>query len=147
MEKEMKVVVQGTNEFDEYSVFLRSMGVMMSGLKETDHEFIVYSLGPSNVNDFASEFCNVSERNLKARGIKVKFIKVHYTWVEENLHEIDYFSYLSKPNQALSNVAKLAQAQDFPDKFNLYQKLLFLIQNDPKSLYRGCVSVIETIAI
>jgi hypothetical protein len=55
MEKEMKVVVQGTNEFDEYSVFLRSMGVMMSGLKETDHEFIVYSLGPSNVNDFADD--------------------------------------------------------------------------------------------
>ena len=115
----MKVVVQGTNEFEEYSVFLRSMGVMMSGLKETDHEFIVYSLGPANVNDFASEFCNVSERNLKARGIKVKFIKVHYTWVEENLHEIDYFSYLSKPNQALSNIAKLAQEQDF--EFGTFQ--------------------------
>jgi hypothetical protein len=95
------------------------MGVMMSGLKETDHEFIVYSLGPSNVNDFASEFCNVSERNLKARGIKVKFIKVHYTWVEENLHEIDYFAYLSKPNQPLSNIAKLAQAQDF--EFGTFQ--------------------------
>ena len=47
----------------------------------------------------------------------------------------------------LDQIRTLAQAQDFPDKSNLYQKLLFLIQNDPKSLYRGCVSVIETIAI
>jgi hypothetical protein len=36
-----------------------------------------------------------------------------------NLHEIDYFSYLSKPNQALSNIARLAQEQDF--EFGTFQ--------------------------
>ncbi len=107
----MKVVVQGSNEFSDYAVLLRSMGVMMSDLGETDDEFIVYSLGPAQINSFVSEFRNVSERNLKARGIKIKNINVHYTWFEENFHEINYFAYLSKPNQPISNMAKLAQAK------------------------------------
>ena len=107
----MKVVVQGTNEFNDYTVLLRAMGVMMSGLEETDYEFIVYSLGPVQVNSFVSEFCNVSERNLKARHIKIKNINIPYTWFEENFHEINYFAYFSKPNQGLSNMAKLAQRQ------------------------------------
>lgn len=115
----MKVVVQGTTEFNEYSIFLRCMGVMMSDLKETENEFIVYSLGPSQINSFVSEFCNVSERNLKARGIKIKHINVHHTWFEENLYEINYFAYLSKPNQPLSNMARLAQTQDF--QFAVFQ--------------------------
>ena len=70
----MIVAVQGTSEFNDYFVFLRAMSVALSGMKEDDNEFIIYSVGPSKINNFVSEFSNLSERGMKARGKKIKFI-------------------------------------------------------------------------
>jgi hypothetical protein len=64
----MIVAVQGTNDFNDYQVFLRAMSVALSGMKEDDNEFIIYSVGPAKVNSFVSEFSNLSERGMKARG-------------------------------------------------------------------------------
>ena len=52
----MIVAVQGTNKFNDYGVFIRSMGVAMSNMTEDDTEFIIYSAGPAKVNSFVSEF-------------------------------------------------------------------------------------------
>lgn len=105
----MNVVVQGTNDFDDYNVFIRSMGVAMSGMKDGDDYFIVYSVGPSKINAMVSEFCNLSERGMKARKKKIKYYKVNAQWVEENLEHIQYFAFLSKPKQTVSKLVAKAE--------------------------------------
>ena len=81
----MIVVVQGTNEFNDYSVFIRAMGVALSGMKDEDQEFAIYSVGPVKINAMVSEFSNLSERGMKARGKKIKYYKVPGQWVEETI--------------------------------------------------------------
>lgn len=108
----MIVVVQGTNEFSDYNVFLRAMGVALSNMKADDNEFNIYSAGPAKINSFVSEFSNLSERGMKARGRKIKFYKVPAYWVDENLEYVNYFAFLSKPNQPLSRLAANAELKN-----------------------------------
>jgi hypothetical protein len=108
----MIVAVQGTNEFDDYQVFLRAMSVALSGMKEGDKEFVVYSAGPSKINSYVSEFVNLSERGMKARGRKIKFYKVPPSWIEENIEYVNYFAYLSKPNQTKSKLVTFAESKN-----------------------------------
>jgi hypothetical protein len=103
------VAVQGTTKFDDYSVFLRAMGVALSSLKEDDPYFYIYSAGPARLNAMVSEFSNMSERGMKSRGKKMKYYKVPPSWLNENIDSIGYFAYLSKPNEPLSQLVKEAQ--------------------------------------
>ncbi len=105
----MIVAVQGTNEFDDYSIFIRAMGVAMSSMSEDDKEFIIYSAGPARINSFVSEFSNLSERGMKARGRKIKFYKVANAWLEKNVNQINYLAFLSKPKQSGSKLVALAE--------------------------------------
>jgi len=105
----MIVGVQGTSDFDDYQVFLRAMSVALSTMKDGDKEFYVYSAGPAAVNSFVSEFCNLSERGMKSRGRKIKFYKVPASWIEENISNINYFTFLSKPKQPLSKLVGIAE--------------------------------------
>ncbi len=105
----MIVLVNGTKSFNDYNVFIRAMGVAMSGMSEDDKSFIVYSLGPSKINSMVSEFCNLSERGMKSRGMKIKKYNVTQDWVEENLDSINYFVYLKLPNEKLSKLVALAE--------------------------------------
>jgi len=107
----MNVVVQGTNDFTDYNIFLRAMGVAMSGMSAEDTELNVYSVGPVKINSMVSEFCNLSERGMKARGRKIKYYKVPFSWVEENMEYMDYFAFLSKPKQQLSKLMANAELQ------------------------------------
>ncbi len=108
----MIVGIQGTPNFSDYQVFLRAMGVTMSSLKEDDEYFYIYSAGPSNVNDMASEFVNLSERGLKSRGKKIKMYKVPPTWITENIKEINYFAFLSKEREQVSKLVDDAKANN-----------------------------------
>lgn len=108
----MIVAIQGTRGFDDYAVFLRAMGTALASIEEGDAEFTVYSAGPININKLGLEFCNVSERSLKARGIKVKFIKIPPSWLESNIKLIDYFAFFSKPKEPVSKLVDLADDKD-----------------------------------
>lgn len=110
----MIVGIQGTSSFNDYSVFLRAMGVALRDLEKSgDQEFTVFSAGPLNINRFASEFLNVSERSLKARGIKVKLVKVPPSWFKSNMRVIEYFVYfVSKNEKTTSELVELAEAKD-----------------------------------
>jgi hypothetical protein len=108
----MIVVVQGTKDFNDYQVFLRSMGVALSNLKQDDKEFIIYSVGPTKINSFVSEFSNLSERGMKARGLKIKFYKSPESWVEENLSYVDYFVFLSNPKEMVSKLVSKAELKN-----------------------------------
>jgi hypothetical protein len=108
----MMVVVQGTKTFSDYSIFIRAMGTALSMLPEGDTEFTVCSAGPININQMGMEFCNVSERSLKARGIKAKLVKVPPSWVKENIHSVGYLAFFSKPKEPVSSLVDLADAKD-----------------------------------
>jgi len=105
----MIVAVQGTKDFNDYNVFLRAMSVALSGMKEEDKEFIIYSVGPATINSMVSEFSNLSERGMKARGKKIKFYKSPQSWVEENINYINYFAFLSTANQSQSKLVDAAE--------------------------------------
>lgn len=105
----MFVAIQGTKAFDNYQVFLRSMGVAMSLMTKDDPEIILYSAGPAQVNSYVSEFCNMSENGLKGRGKTIKFFKVPPSWIKENITSFNYFAYLSKPSESVSKLVDHAE--------------------------------------
>lgn len=108
----MIVGVQGTKNFSDYNIFLRAMGTALRSLSEEDNEFFIYSAGPAHINSMAMEFSNVSERSLKARGIKIRTIKVSPKWLKENVHTLSYMVYLSKPKEPITDVVVAAEAKD-----------------------------------
>lgn len=110
----MMVVVQGTNEFNDYGVFLRAMGVMLSSMPENDNEFTIYSVGSkeSKIHNFAMEFCNLSEKGMRGRGKKIKTYKAVDDWVKEFILHMNYFAFFSQPKQQLSVLAKFAQNEN-----------------------------------
>lgn len=108
----MIIAVQGTRNFSEYPIFLRAMGTAMSLMDPDDVEIQIFTAGPYQVNAMAMEFSNVSERSLKARGKKIKVVKIPPTWIETNIHDIDYFAFFSKPKETVSHLVDLADAKD-----------------------------------
>jgi hypothetical protein len=107
----MIVAIQGTSTFDDYNVLLRAMGVAMSTLKQEDSILEIYSAGPGNINAMVSEFVNLSERGLKSRGKKIKFEKVAPAVIDQKMYagEINFFAFLSKPNERASKLVELAK--------------------------------------
>lgn len=108
----MIVAVQGTNDFDDYNVFIRAMGVALSCMKDDEKDFIIYSVGPARINSMVSEFSNLSERGMKSRGKKIKFYKVPTQWVEENIEQVNYLAFLSKPKQPVSKLVTSAELKN-----------------------------------
>lgn len=111
----MNVLVQGSKLFSDYQVFMRAMGVAL-GYIDDDNEFVVYSMGPAKVNSFATEFVNLSERNLKARGIKAKLHKVPHSWGIDKLDDMQYIAYLCTSNEkGTPTIISLAELADRPN--------------------------------
>ena len=108
----MIVGVQGSRNFDDYAVFLRAMGTALSMLKEDDKEFLIYSVGPAKVNSMAIEFANVTERSMKAKGIRVRVNKIPFSWAKQNIFELDYFAFFGKPGDRPSELVDLADRKN-----------------------------------
>jgi hypothetical protein len=105
----MKIAVQGTEKFNDYNIFMRAMAVAMSMLSENDKEILVYSVGPRQINNYVTEFCNITERSLKARGIKIRYQKVPLSWGEEHISTFNYLAFLSKPKEYNSKLVAIAE--------------------------------------
>lgn len=108
----MIVAIQGSRNFSDYNVFLRAMGTALSVMDQNDKTFTIYSAGPVNINSMGLEFANVSERSLKARGIRIRLNKVPPSWIRSNINDIDYLAYFSKPKEPVSDLVDLAEAKD-----------------------------------
>ena len=108
----MKIAIQGSKAFNQYDIFLNGMGRTLAMLDSEDSEFLIYSAGPSNLNSMALEFSNVSERSLKARGIKIRVYKIPPSWIKENIHGIDYFAYFCNKKEPASSLVDFAEAKD-----------------------------------
>lgn len=106
----MKVLLQGSKDFDDYQVLMRAMGVALSSMPSMDKSFEIYSVGPHKTNDLAVSFANLTENNLKSRGIKISFHKLPARLAEEKIHKFDYMAYLSNPeNRRLSALTNKAE--------------------------------------
>lgn len=106
------IAIQGTKNFSDYNVFLRAMGTALSLKHVDDPEITIYSAGPAIINSMGLEFTNISERSFKARGIRIKFNKVPPSWIRNNIHDVEYLAYFSKPKEPLSDLVDLAEAKD-----------------------------------
>jgi hypothetical protein len=107
----MRIAVQGTSNFSDYSVFLRAMGTAMSAMDPEDTEISIFSAGPFRINSMVTEFTNISERSLKSRGKTVKVIKVPPSWIKKNIKSIGYFAFFSKPGEETSSLVAQADAE------------------------------------
>lgn len=105
----MIIGIQGSKNFNDYSVFLFAMRATLQDLGD-DKEFVILSAGPHRVNEMAMEFINVS--NWRSRGIKAKVVKMPPLALEERLYDIDRLLYLSLKKESLSDLARGAQDKD-----------------------------------
>lgn len=108
----MIVGVQGDSQFSDYNSFLRAMAVALSGLQDDDQHFYVYSAGPANINKMVTEFVNISERGMKARGKKVKFFMVQPSWLSDNMPDMGYFAYFTTQERQYSKLVVDAQSNN-----------------------------------
>ena len=100
----MIVVIQGTKGFNDYSIFLSGMRSALINLPDEDKQFTVFSAGPANINSMAMEFINVTERSLKAKGIRSKLIKIPPSWIEQNHADIDLLAYYALPKESVPDM-------------------------------------------
>jgi hypothetical protein len=49
---------------------------------------------------------------MKARGRKIKFYKVPESWVYENMEQVNYFAFLSKPKESVSKLTTFAESKN-----------------------------------
>ena len=104
--------IQASRSFDDYAVFLRAMRTVLSAIEEDDNWLYIYSAGPAELNSMAIGFANITEKSLKAQGIKIQVRKVPAKWFEEYMHEIDMFAYFCKPKEPQSRLVDLADNLD-----------------------------------
>ena len=100
--------IQASRSFDDYAVFLRAMRTVLSTMEDGDQWLYVYSAGPAELNSMAIGFANITEKSLKAQGIKMQVRKVPAKWFKEYMHEIDMFAYFCKPKEPASDLVDLA---------------------------------------
>jgi hypothetical protein len=108
----MKVGIQGTSSFEDYNVFLRAMRVALSEIKSGDEEFFIYTAGPAKVNSFAMEFINITERSLKAQGIRTRVFKLPPKALKSSIHTMDYFAFFSQPKENVSDLVREAEDKE-----------------------------------
>jgi len=107
----MIVAISGSPNFNDYNIFLRAMHTALTQLPEDDKMITIMSAGPARINSFGLEFTNITERSFKARGIKIKLVKIPPKWIKENLDVVNYLAYFSKPKESLPDLIKLADAK------------------------------------
>lgn len=73
----MNIVISGTQKFQDYNTFMRAVVVAIDECRQPDDNKInIYSVGGYKINQFTAEFVNRSERYLKQKGIKPRFMLI-----------------------------------------------------------------------
>jgi hypothetical protein len=111
----MRVLIHGTKTFNQYEIFINALGRVIRSMEDGDDELIVATLGPTNITHMAHEFINISERTLKANGVKPKVLPRTIRWAKSNLDEFDELIFFCKPKERLSEIAALVDKKSTPD--------------------------------
>lgn len=117
----MIVGMQGSRNFNDYSIFLNAMLRVLNSFEAGDTEFTIMTAGPFRINEMAQEFVNVSD--WKSRGIKAKVVKMPAVALTERMGAIDQFVYFCNPKEPLSPLVAEADKHDiFPQVFRYATK-------------------------
>lgn len=109
----MKIAVNGTRCFSNYDAFLRAMRVVLSEMnKNQDTDLVIYSAGPANVNAFAREFFNITERSMKSMGIRVRINNRPFSEVQKSIGDMDYLAFFCCENESKGLLVDDAEALD-----------------------------------
>ncbi len=116
----MKITVNGSRGFGNYDIFLRAMRVVLSEMnKSDDKELVIYSAGPSNINSFAREFVNITERSMKSMGIRVRINNRPFSDIKNSISEMDYLAFFCLPNETKN--ALVEEAESFDVEVGIYK--------------------------
>lgn len=92
----MRILVYGTEAFNDYPTFMRGVVVAIEdNIKNGDGRIDIYTAGPHKINNFTAEFINRSENMLKQNKIRARFHRVRKAEVLENFTEYDFDHILS----------------------------------------------------
>jgi hypothetical protein len=89
----MKILVYGTESFEDYGTFMRGMAVaLQSTVGAADNRIDILTAGPHKINNFTAEFVNRSEDLIKQNKMKIKFNRVSFREVLSNFesYDLDY---------------------------------------------------------
>lgn len=114
----MMVAVQGSKAFNDYSVFLSGMALVLRRLKDQDTELVIFSAGPKRIGEMALEFVNVS--NFKARGIKAKVVMVPESFVRENHFKLESFHYFCNEKETFSSLVNFLDNKEVDVQIHRY---------------------------
>ena len=104
----MIIGIQGSRNFNDYSIFLNAMLRVMQDLQPEDNELVFLSVGPHKVNDMIMEFINVANWNRGDRVIKPKLVKMPVKALEERVYDLDEFVYLCLPKEPETHLVEAA---------------------------------------
>lgn len=120
----MKILVYGSDNFDNYSTFMRALVLAIKdNIHNDDTKVEVLSAGPHKVNNFTAEFINVTEDYFKQMKVKTKFTRVKRSDVTQNFEEygIDHvISFNSKSDSRFFDVL-LDKAEKLNVSSSLYK--------------------------
>jgi hypothetical protein len=107
----MMVGIQGSRNFNDYSIFISGMAKVLVTMKAADDkELVIFSAGPYRVNQMAQEYLNVSD--FKGRGIKTKFVPVPPMWFKKNHSIINHFAYFCNPKDSIPELVNFIDSKD-----------------------------------
>jgi hypothetical protein len=116
--------IQGSKEFNDYSIFLSGMALAlrkMDSLDLQDKELTVLSFGPKRIKDMALEFLNVSD--FKSRGIKTKLLNLPESWGRSNHQSFDMFVYFCNEKQPFSKLSEFLDQKEVDVQIMRYRNV------------------------
>lgn len=104
--------VQGSKEFNDYSIFLSGMALALRkmDLDSEDRTLTIFSSGPKRISEMTQEFVNVSD--FKSRGIKTKIVYVPETWFRNNFQDVSMFLYFCNERQPYSKLTEFLDQKE-----------------------------------
>lgn len=115
------VGIQGSRDFNDYSVFLSGMALALRRVSSEEKMLTIFSSGPKRILDMAHEFVNVSD--FKSRGIKAKVVSVPESWFKQNYNSIEMFSYFCNEKESLSALSIFLDKKDVDVQVHRYHKI------------------------
>jgi hypothetical protein len=99
----MRILVYGTEKFDDYSTFMRGLVVAIDDhTNPSDTKIEVFTAGPHKLNNFTAEFINKTEGFFKQKNIKTRFTRVKKSDIIDKFEDYDFdhiVSFGSKSDQ------------------------------------------------
>lgn len=87
----MKILVYGSDSFNDYATFMRGIVVaIQDNMEYNDGKIDIYTAGPHRINSFTAEFVNRSEDMLRQKKVRARFHRVKKAQVVENFDNYDF---------------------------------------------------------